>query len=411
MKKSRSMTSGSQSDLRQGNLTTLMQYLWQQPALTRSNLAKETGLNRATITRLISDLSDSGFVRENGLESSGPGRPSIPLEINPEAGYLIGAEIGPDFLAVILSDFTHSILWSDKRSFARGSDFETVLPLLVSILSDAINQMQNPNLPLYGISIGVQGLVNTEDNTLLFAPNLNWRDVNLGDLLSQEFDVPIYVDNVASLSAFGESYSGVATTASHVLYISTQYGIGGRHIINNTVLRGANGVAGEIGHMTIDVNGKSCTCGKQGCWETVASQKAALDYTRELLNEGHASIIPELLDENLDELSIRVLVDAANQDDELAQVVLSTTGRYLGVGIANLVNALNPHLIVLGGELSIAGEYLLPKIKEVVAEQALQWSYEDCEILIAKHGSNATLMGAIARVHQETLHNLEIWIS
>ena len=139
---------------------------------------------------------------ENGLESSGPGRPSIPLEINPEAGYLIGAEIGPDFLAVILSDFTHSILWSDKRSFARGSDFETVLPLLVSILSDAINQMQNPNLPLYGISIGVQGLVNTEDNTLLFAPNLNWRDVNLGDLLSQEFDVPIYVDNVASLSAF-----------------------------------------------------------------------------------------------------------------------------------------------------------------------------------------------------------------
>ena len=96
---------------------------------------------------------------------------------------------------------------------------------------------------------------------------------------------------------------------------------------------------------------------------------------------------------------------------KLAQVVLSTTGRYLGVGIANLVNALNPHLIVLGGELSIAGEYLLPKIKEVVAEQALQWSYEDCEILIAKHGSNATLMGAIARVHQETLHNLEIWIS
>src|SRR5690606_9419999 len=116
MKKTRSMTFGSQSDLRQGNLTTLMQYLWQQPALTRSDLAKVTGLNRATITRLIADLAGSGFVRENGLESSGPGRPSIPLEINPDAGYLIGAEIGPDFLSVILSDFTHTILWHDKRS-------------------------------------------------------------------------------------------------------------------------------------------------------------------------------------------------------------------------------------------------------------------------------------------------------
>lgn len=411
MKKLRSMTFGSQSDLRQGNLTTLMQYLQQQPSLTRSDLATATGLNRATITRLIADLSGSGFVRENGLESSGPGRPSIPLEINPEAGYLIGAEIGSDFLTVILSNFAHEILWYDKRNFVRGSDFETVLPDLIKILVDAIKQIENPLLPLYGISIGLQGLVNSEDNILLYAPNLNWRDIRLGDLLSQEFDVPIYIDNVASLSAFGESYSGVAATSSHVLYISTQYGIGGRHIINNTVLRGANGVAGEIGHMTIDVNGKQCTCGKKGCWETVASQKAALDYTRELLNEGHVSIIPELLNGNLDELTIRVLVDAIKRDDALAQDVLNKTGYYLGVGIANLVNALNPHLIVLGGELSIAGEYLLPHIKTVVAEQALQWSYEDCEILIAKHGSNATLMGAVARVHQETLHNLEIWIS
>src|SRR5690606_11194857 len=156
----------------------------------------------------------------------------------------------------------------------------------------------------------------------------------------------------------------------------------------------------------IDVNGKQCTCGKQGCWETVASQKAALDYTRELLGKGRESIIPELLNGTVDELTVSVLVDAAEQNDSLAQEVLNTTGHYLGVGIATLVNALNPHLIVLGGEVSIAGDYLLPQIQEVVAKQALQWSYEDCEILIAKHGSKATLMGAIARVHQETLQNL-----
>lgn len=410
MKNSRTKTFGSQSDLRQGNLTTLMQHLWQQPSLTRSDLAKLTGLNRATVTRLVADLSDSGFVRENGLESSGPGRPSIPLEISSQAGYLIGAEIGPDFISVVLSDFTHEILWYDKRAFVHRSDFQTVLPLLVQTLRKAIEHFEDPSLPLYGISIGLQGLVNTDEGILLFAPNLKWRDIHLGELLSQEFEVPIYIDNVASLSAFGESYSGVAATSSHVLYISTQYGIGGRHIINNTVLRGANGVAGEIGHMTIDVNGKQCTCGKRGCWETVASQKAALDYTRELLASGQASIIPEFLGGKLDELTVGVLVDAANQGDELAQNVLTTTGYYLGVGIANLVNALNPHLIVLGGELSIAGEFLLPKIKTTVEEQALQWSYENCEILIAKHGSNATLMGAIARVHQETLNNLEVWI-
>jgi glucokinase-like ROK family protein len=405
-----SLTSGSQSDLRQGNLTTIMQLLQQQTLLTRSNLARITRLNRATITRLVADLSASGFVRENGLENTGPGRPSIPLEINPEAGYVIGAEIATDFVEVILTDFAQQILWRDKRSFPQRATADEVLPILLAVLCAAMENIPNPQRPLYGISIGVQGLVDTATNTLLFAPNLGWRDVKLGEWLSPHFGAPIFVDNVASLSALGESYFGAATGSPYVLYISTQYGIGGRLIMNNIVLRGASGVAGEIGHMTIDVNGKQCTCGKRGCWETVASQKAALDLARERLKAHTPSILPQMMNGQLDNLSIRVLVDAANQNDDLARTVLVTTGQNLGIGIANLINALNPQRIIIGGELTIAQQYLLPQIAEVVQQQALQWSRANCEILIAKHGSDTTLMGAIARVYQETIHNLEQWV-
>ena len=403
--------SGSQSDLRQANLTTIMQRLHQQPSLTRSNLALLTGRNRATITRLVSDLSDSGFVHEIGVESSGPGRPSIPLEINPDAGYIIGAEIGPDFCAVVLTNFVQHVLWRDKRAFAYGAHADSVLPQLIEVLQEAMSNIPNPKRPLYGISIGVQGLVDTVENTLLFAPNLQWREVAIGDLLRVHFDVPIFVDNVASLSALGETYFGAASGLAYVLYISTQYGIGGRLILNNSVLRGASGVAGELGHMTIDVNGKPCSCGKRGCWETVASQKAALDHARELLASGTPSIIPEMLDGEYENLTIRILVDAADQDDTVAKTVFSTIGYYLGVGIANLINALNPQRIVLGGELSIGQHYLLPVIEDVIKDQALQWSREASDILIAKHGSDATLMGAVAQVHRETIHNLELWLS
>lgn len=410
MWKQDSFTSGSQSDLRQGNLTTLVLQLQRKPFLTRSNLAEITGLNRATITRLVSDLSANGFVREKGIENSGPGRPSIPLEINPEAGYIIGAEIGPDFLTVILTNFAREILWRTRQTFARGGSPDEIVPKLVTILKEAEAQIPNADRPLYGISVGVQGLVDTAENVLLFAPNLDWRDVPLGDILGEHLNVPIFVDNVASLSALGESYFGAAAGSPYVLYISTQYGIGGRLIINDTVLRGATGVAGEIGHMTIDIDGKRCSCGKRGCWETVASQKAALDYARELLGEGTPSMITELLDGNLDELSISTLIEAADHGDSLAMSVLNQIGYYLGVGIANLINALNPQLIVLGGELSIAQRYLLPNIEKVIREESLQWSREACDIVIAKHGSDATLMGAVARVHQETVHNLEQWI-
>jgi predicted NBD/HSP70 family sugar kinase len=118
-----------------------------------------------------------------------------------------------------------------------------------------------------------------------------------------------------------------------------------------------------------------------------------------------------MLNDEQDDLTIRVLVEAADQDDAVAHTVLSTIGYYLGVGIANLINALNPQRIVLGGELSIGRDYLLPVIEDVVKEQALEWSRKTCDILIAKHGSDATLMGAVARVHQETIHNLELWLS
>lgn len=410
MWKQESFASGSQSDLRQGNLTTLVLQLQRKPFLTRSNLAEITGLNRATITRLVSDLSANGFVREKGIENTGPGRPSIPLEINPEAGYIIGAEIGPDFLTVILTNFAREILWRTRRTFARGSSADEIVPKLVTILKEAEAQIPNPDRPLYGISVGVQGLVDTAENVLLFAPNLDWRDVPLGDILGEHLNVPIFVDNVASLSALGESYFGAAAGSPYVLYISTQYGIGGRLIINDTVLRGASGVAGEIGHMTIDIDGKRCSCGKRGCWETVASQKAALDHARELLGEGTPSMITELLGGKLEDLTISALIEAADHGDSVAMSVLNRIGYYLGVGIANLINALNPQLIVLGGELSIAQRYLLPNIEKVIREESLQWSREACDIVIAKHGSDATLMGAVARVHQETVHNLEQWI-
>jgi glucokinase-like ROK family protein len=244
----------------------------------------------------------------------------------------------------------------------------------------------------------VPGLVDQKTGSLLFAPNLGWRDVPLADFLRAHFDAPIFIDNEANMAALGEHYSGAAQGCDEMLYISVGVGLGGGIVRNGALFRGTSGFAGEFGHMTIVPGGLPCNCGSRGCWETVVSQSALYRTIRESIEGGACSVLTETASSNLSRLTIEQIVDAANKGDAVTLNALNTLAHYLSIGIVSLVNAFDPELVVVGGILSQAADFLLPAVEARLRERSLSGNSTPTRVVKARHGFSACIMGGVATV-------------
>jgi glucokinase-like ROK family protein len=381
-----------------------MHHLRENAPISRASLAEMTGLNKTTVSSLVGELIDRQFVREVGLESPGTaGRRAMLLTLYPEAGFIVSCEIGVDFLAVICTNFAPEIIWRHDELINPDMGQRVIVERALALIHLGIEAgMQRCNKFL-GVAVGVPGLVDQDSGTLLYAPNLNWKDTPLRALLQESFTAPVIVDNDASLAALGEHYFGTAQGYNEVLYISAGVGLGGGIVHGGSLMSGASGFAGEFGHMTMVPGGEICSCGNRGCWETLVSQKALFRDLRREIKRGRDSLLIEITNGNLDRLTVPIVVEAANQDDGLTIDIINKMGHNLGIGISSLVNSLNPELVVIGGILCLAGEYFLPIVQEELDKRALRWNRKATEVVIARHGFDACLMGGVAKIYQDIL--------
>ncbi len=390
--------------LRKINLSAIMNCIRVEAPISRSTLARKTGLNKATISSLISELIDRNLIKEIGLETNGLGRPSMNLTLNPSAGYIIGAEIGVDFINVIGTDFSPIEIFHTNEKTTFEMSIDESLEILISLIKQAIEVCKKEvGGSFFGLAVGVPGLVDYEEGTLLFAPNLKWRNVELKKRLSSEFNTPIIIDNEANLATFGEYYYGSAYQHPDVLYLSAGIGLGGGILHNEDLLRGVNGMAGELGHITMLPDGELCGCGNKGCWETLVSLRALDRYVQEQLATNKNSLIWQMTKGNTEKLTIEMIVSAAEDGDRVALAALAKVGRYLGIGIASLINSFNPSVVVFGGIMSIAWKFLESVINSEISMRALIWNRENTEVVLAKHGSDACVIGGVASIYQSTI--------
>ncbi len=380
-----------------------MNQLREHAPISRAALAEMTGLNKTTVSSLVQELIEHHFVHEVGYDTSGVGRPAVLLELNPTAGCIVSAEIGVDFISVIRTNFSAQIVWRHTESTPNGLGQRAIIDRALALLHEAMEPHDTCTGTLLGVAVGVPGLVDFRTGNLLFAPNLGWRDVPLGDILSKHFEMPVLVDNEANLAALGEYFFGAAQGYEDVLYISVGVGLGGGILRNGSVFRGKAGYAGEFGHMTVEPDGRLCNCGNRGCWETVVSQGAVFRYIREAIDSGKRSILTDMTGGDLTRLSAALMAEAARQGDAVTIRALEKTARYLGLGIASLVNALDPGLVVLGGILTPAAEFLLPVIREELRARTTVRGNNPTEIVQARHGFDACVMGGVAAVYQSIL--------
>ena len=387
--------------VREMNLFSVLEHLHQIGPLSRAKLARLTGLNKSTISSLVEELIDYGLVFESGIQNSGTGRPSTYLELKPDAGCIIGVEIGVGFFSIILTNFIGEIIWRRFEQTSFISEQDPTIDLILRVADEAVGVANQLGYRLLGIGIALPGMVDEERGLLVFSPNLQWRDVPLRDIFSEYTSLPVFVDNDANAAALGEHLFGVARQAQHFLFIIDGVGVGGGLFLNGDIYRGANGLAGEIGHTSLYVEQtRPCRCGNRGCWENFANETSLYERIRSRLEVGRCSKIPSMLENRDSALTLSIITEAAEAGDTETLEALSETGSALGMGVANLINIFNPEMVIIGGALSLVSKFLLPSIKKVVEERALENIHKHTVVLESAFGPDASVMGAVAMVVQ-----------
>lgn len=249
-----------------------------------------------------------------------------------------------------------------------------------------------------GIGIGIPGACN-DDGLVYYAPNLFWNNVPLGELLKGKINIPVFIENDATMAAIGEATCGVAKGVSNCVLITLGTGIGGGIIINNDIYSGSHGIGGEIGHMTVGENFYDCNCGNNGCLETFSSASALIKYTKKLLENTDDNLIYDSrifkkIDGDMDLLNGKLIFDCAKKGDLIATEAVDRLVKYLAIGIGNIINILDPEMIIIGGGISEAGDYLIDKLNREIPKNIWLKSMNLTEIVRASLGNDAGIIGS-----------------
>ncbi len=382
------------------NLSAIATQLHLNGPLSRSELVSRTGLTRSAIRGLIGEFVAADFVAEERSEPLGvPGRPSPIVKPNPLSATVLGIEISVDSLAAALVGFGGVVHDSVRVDRPRG---HLAADEIVSDLVDLAEPMLRraaAESTLIGIGVAVVGIVRRSDGLVRLAPNLGWRDVPLGRLLTDAFrvSVPIFVANDADLGVLAEHRRGAARGVDDAVYIAGEVGVGGGFLIDGRALGGAEGYAGEVGHLPVNPGGQACACGSRGCWETEVGEHALLTAAGRPA-DGGPSQVGELLS------------DAAGGNREALEA-LHRTGSWLGIGISAIVNVFNPRVVVLGGLFDRIEPYVMASIEEQLHARGLAAAREQVRVVPAALGGDATLLGAAELAFEPFLTDPAAWLT
>jgi glucokinase len=316
--------------------------------------------------------------------------------------FVVGVDLGGTKIlsSVISSD--GEICSRDLRMTPAAQGPDAVIRAVLESAGQALDLAGVDSSALEAIGVGAPGLSNSETGVVFTSPHLpGWQDIPLKDIIEKEFDKDTFIINDADAAAIGECCFGAAKGASNFVYITISTGIGGGVVIGGKLYKGAGGIAGEVGHMTIDDKGPLCSCGNTGCWETLASGTALAREARRQIENGARTSIIDHSDGDSEKITAQTVHVAAESGDALAKDLIARTSHYIGVGLTNLINIFNPELIVIGGGLSNIGDMLLAPAFEIAEKRTFKEAFRSVRFARAELGGDVGVLGAAAFALQE----------
>jgi predicted NBD/HSP70 family sugar kinase len=357
--------------LRDLNQSIVFNLIVERGSISRTELAKRSGLPAATITRIAGEFLAAGLISEVSSEESSGGRRPVLLSINPSAGYVVGVKLREDSMTVAICDLSCTIIHSLEETIAGA-----VLPHRVTeVIAEAVKRcLGEANIAIgkvLGVGVGMSGLIDSARGICRYSAILDWRDVELGPALEFKLRLPVRIDNDVNTLAVAERYFGAGRDMANFLLVTLGRGIGLGIVVGGEIYRGSHGGAGEFGHMTVDTAADAplCNCGKRGCLEAIASDYGILRAASGA-DPGHHV-----------EDTIGTLIERARLGDEHTQAIFRRAGEALGVAIANLINLFDPTRIVISGKGLQAEQLLLEPIRATMPLHIFGAEYKNIDLV------------------------------
>jgi predicted NBD/HSP70 family sugar kinase len=393
------MNNPTVKDVRKVNRSLVLKEFYFNSPVSRLDVSRTTHLSPATVTNIVNELLESNILVEEGLVESSGGRPSTLLKVNPHLGYFLGIELGEEHLNAELFDIYFSPVTKYQATISQNSiSPEEIVDEIMSAVSSIIESQNLESSDILGVGIGVPGIVDTRSGLFVFAPNWGWENVNLADKLKEKLPIPFYIDNGNKAMGIAEMLFGYGRESKNYAVMMIGKGVGGAIIQDGALIRGETNVAGEFGHMTMDVEGPACRCGSQGCLETLVGARGLIEHFNQLSGSNYSV--------NFD--SVDTLIQDYENGSETATIVIDQALRYLGAAIANIINIENPERIIIGGPLGLKlGKTGLEKIRNHVQKYVLPGSVELKNILVSELTTNAVPMGAASLALIDFFENLD----
>ncbi|HEV7188405.1 MAG TPA: ROK family transcriptional regulator [Blastococcus sp.] len=348
-------TPADQATVRRSNLGLVLRHLRDAGSRSRARIAQETGLNKATVSSLVAELTDRGLVSAGDVDRAGSvGRPGLIVHLDGAAVCGIGVELNVDYAATLVLDLRGRVLFENRIALdvpALGPD--KTLDAVAELVAEAVEAARTRGATPVGLTVAVPGLVRSLDGVATYAPNIGWHDVAVLDGLRARTgaDYAIRVENDANLSAIAEWVMGHEARTPDLVYLTGEVGVGGGVIVGGQLLRGVGGLSGEVGHTALGDPAVVCGCGRRGCWETAVGLSALLREAADPDDPVHDPARD--LETRLAEIAAR-----ADAGDARTLAALEKVGTNLGTGAAVLINLFNPGVIILGGYFGVLGRFL-----------------------------------------------------
>lgn len=373
----------------------IVKELYHHGELSIFRLSQTIKMSTPTVTRAVEELIDDQLIREVGIgESTGGRRPSL-FGINPSSRYVLGIDLERSFVRMGIFDFANQPV-SEIHELNEGLDTHPdILDFIAEKVSELLEAYSIDANKVLGIGISLPGLIDVKTG-------LSYTYLNTGrpatDVLSEKTGFPVFIEHDTRAMAWGEQAFGLARGHQNVLCLNVGSGIGLSMILNGKLYLGHSGYSGEFGHIQIEPNGILCHCGKIGCLETLASGKIMVAKAKQEIANGAITQISSMIDGDSSKINIRIIMDAARKGDQFAIDLLAKIGESLGKGMAILIHLFNPELIIIGGEMSRAADYLISPIESNLNIFTISRIRRDARIVASNLGDNARLMGTVALV-------------
>lgn len=378
------MQRGTFQHMKSVNKSIILNKIRTAEPISRAQIAKQTSLTPPTVSSIVKELIVQGVVRESELGASQGGRKPTMLLINQTAFYVIGVDAGPKTVRCAITDLSGEVI---ERTVSTNKKPITNDQFISSIKENIHQVIENSSISqstIIGIGVAMHGVVEVERGISLIAPNLGLRNIPIKEELEKEFNLTVRVENDARAMALGDSWFGGHGELESMVAVNLGRGVGAGLIIKGKLYHGSQDIAGELGHMTIDIHGDICDCGNRGCLQTFATGTAIVERAKREI----AGISETLTGEGVFQQAVA--------GHEAYIKILQETGEILGIGLTNLIHLINPEKIVLGGGVTNSKEFILPVIKQTIDQRVLTPAAKQTEIAVTELGNDATLLGAVS---------------